>query len=250
MALARFSLTGVSDVSVHGLPAVMGGVDQLFGGVVVVWEEGGRLVAVVTTAGVDDALARAESVKVIDEVAWADLIQEATNNVGGSDGQPTESWLIAAGEFDDSATWVIEGSVDDRGKFTACTNTFSVNSSSSGCGSASEVAVPSVVTIGGVGGDGVRGVGFVGFVDDAVAGVVLRFTATDGTIAEAPLRTVRPDWAFQAAGVVAVQGGVVELVAADGSVLVSQAVDQGDLDAVGSGSNVTSATTAPAAPAG
>ena len=58
---------------------------------------------------------------------------------------------------------------------------------------------------------------------------VLRFTADDGTVSEAPVASVREDWPFLVAVLAVTSTGTAELVAADGTVLTTREITETDL---------------------
>jgi len=234
LALARFAVTDAVDTTVHGFPAVSGRLEAFIGGALVAWLEGGRTVIVFSADPDIDIVALAESVEALDDAEWTALVDEGEFDEGGFDGGPDETWVIGVGDAADSTTWVIEGDVDEAGKLVLCTTMMRVNESSSGCGSYEAPEVPGITLVGDFGMGGRPTSGYVATVDnDTVA--TFRFTGEDGAVEVAPLAVVRPEWPFQAAALYVEQPGVIELLAADGSVLVSLEITQDDLDGGGFG---------------
>lgn len=230
LAMARFVIAKEKEVTVHDQPAVTGSIDELFGGTVVVWQEGGRSMSVYASGDVD-VVAIAESVSEFDEQEWADLIAEAEANQGDDfSGQPSETWLIGAGELEDATTWLVEGSVDEDGKVTWCTGALSADSSSTGCNSSGGVEVSAIIAVGSVGADGDAAPAYVATVPIATVGAVLRFTADDGTVTEAPIREIRPEWPFLAAATAVTDVGRLEIIGADGTVIDALDITADDLD--------------------
>lgn len=234
LMLARFGLSKSKDVTVHELPAVMGEIAGGFGMTVVIWLEGGRVITVAGSEGTN-VLDMAQSVRVADDSEWSDLNDLANQNNGGpGDIQPT--WLIAAGDLDDSTTWTIEGDVDDNGSFTLCSSSTTIDSSSnSGCSSQSKVEEASILDAGSLGVGGSTAEGYAALVPTGVEGAVLRFTSTDGVVTDVPLKVIRDDWGFQAAGFAVTVDGELSIVAADGSVLASLTVAAPEQGTDGSG---------------
>ena len=230
LAVARFVLSNTKDITVHDLPAVVGEFDVVFGGSVVIWEEGGRTMSVFATGDVD-VVALAESVTELDEQAWADLAAEADANQDDDfSGEPSETWLIGAGELKDSTTWVVEGAVDENGTVTWCTAAMDNGSSMSGCNSSGAVEAPAIISVGTVGADGDVAPAYVATVPLDTLGAILRFTAGDGTVVETPIHEVRPDWPFLAAAIALTDVGTLEIVAADGTVVETAEIALDDLE--------------------
>lgn len=230
LALARFVIEDEEEVTVHDQPAVTGSIDELFGGTVVVWQEGGRSLSVFANDDVD-VVAIAESVTELDEQEWADLIAASEANQGEDDfgGQPEETWLIGAGELEDSTTWLVEGAVDDEGNATWCTAAMDDGSSMSGCNSSDVVDPPAIISVGAVGADGDVAPAYVATVPLDRAGAILRFTAGDGTVVETPIHEIRPEWPFLAAAIALTDVGTLEIVAADGTVIETLEITDDDL---------------------
>lgn len=223
LTLAHFGLSKAKDVTVHDLPAVTGELPGGFGMSAVMWLEGGRLVVVVGS-GTDTLLAMAESVRPADDSEWSDL-NDQVQEIDGNFGQPSQTWLIASGDLEDATTWAIEGSVDEDGRFTLCSSSFTSDSSSaSGCSAGEKVDGPAVLDAGSLGTDGPLAEGYVAVAPNDTEGAVLRFTADDGAVTEVPLKVVRDDWPFQAAAIAITSDGEITIVAADGTVLASQTV--------------------------
>ena len=248
LAVARVMLKDVEEVKVHGLPALKGS-DQ-FSGDVVLWVEGGRSVSVMGDMG--DMLAVAESVAVADESAWNDLIAASQANMGNVGTMISESWLIGAGDLEDSTTWVVEGGLDDDGLLVLCVAGFSNDGGSmQGCsGVTHDVTAPALLMTDQLSVNGGPGVGLVATAPNEFAGAILRFTDEDGKVTEAPLKVIRDDWTFIAAAIGVATKGSAVLVAADGTELAHLEITDDNLvgGGVGAGGRVvtTSATVAQA----
>jgi hypothetical protein len=241
LAVARVMLADVKAVTVHGLPAIEGG-DQ-FSGDAVVWVEGGRTISV--TGDVDDLLAAAESVEVADDSAWGEVLSAAEANMGNPGAMVTESWLIGAGDLDDSTTWILEGGLDDNGLLVLCSAVFANDGSSmNGCNGSHEISEPSLFRSDSLGMNGDQGLGLVATVPNTFTGAVLRFTADDGTVSEVPLKEVRAEWSFVAAALAVSTEGTAVLVAADGSELATLEITDDELGGIGDGGVVTTAAAA------
>lgn len=234
LELVRFITQDAQDVTIHGQPAVMGSMDERFGGSVIAWAEGGRSVVLFTMGELDDPVALAESVKVLDEGAWADLATEAEANQeeGDFSSEPSETWLIGAGELEDSTTWLVEGAVDEDGNATWCTAAMDNGSSSTGCNSSGKVEAPAIVSIGTVGADGDFAPAYVAAVPVGTVGAILRFTAGDGTVVETSIHEVRPDWPVLAAAIAVTEVGTLQIVAADGTAMDTVEITDDDLTTV------------------
>lgn len=246
VAVAKVMVEDAEEVTVHGLPAVKGS-DQ-FSGDVVVWVEGGRSISV--TGDLDDLVAAAEAVEEADGTTWDDLVAAAQATMGNPGAAMPETWLIGAGDLEDSTTWMIEGGVDDNGLLQLCSAAFSNEGGSmSGCnGATHEVAEPSVFFGDGVGMDGAVGVSIIATVPNSMAGAVLRFTGEDGTVTEVPLKVVRADWSFQAAAMAVSVTGAAVVIGADGAELANVEVTDDNLEAAG-GNTATTVAFGGSAPA-
>ena len=135
--------------------------------------------------------------------------------------------MIGVGDTQDSSTWVIEGEVDDDGRLAICSSLMRVNESSSGCGGYEPVVSPGLTLVANVG-MADPSLGYVAAVPNGTE-ATMRFTGDDSAVVEAPLRVIRPEWPFLAAAVYLEQPGLLEIVDADGTVLISQEVTQDDL---------------------
>ena len=60
----------------------------------------------------------------------------------------SESWLIGAGDLEDSTTWLIDGGLDDEGRLVLCVAAFSNDGGSmQGCsGEGHDVTAPALFT--------------------------------------------------------------------------------------------------------
>ena len=231
LAVARVMLQDAEAVTVHGLPALKG-TDQ-FSGDVVLWVEGGRLVSV--TGDMADMLAVAESVEVADESAWNALLAASEADMGDPGSMISESWLIGAGDLEDSTTWLIDGGLDDEGRLVLCVAMFSNDGGSmQGCNEAThEVAEPTLFTSDGLNMNGSLGVVLVATAPNEFAGAVLRFTDENSEVSEAPLKLIRDDWTFLAAAIGVATKGTAALVAVDGTQLAHLEITDDVLDGGG-----------------
>lgn len=241
LAIARVMLDDATEVTVHGLPAVQG--SEQFAGSAIVWVEGGRTIAV--SGDVDDLLAVAQAVEPADDQAWDEVISVAQANMNDPMVAITESWLIGAGDLEDSTTWTIDGGLDDDGRLVLCSSAMSNDGSSmNGCNGSHAVDEPALYAGDSLSIDAGQAVGIVATVPAALAGAVLRVTDEDGRVTEVPLREIRAGWTFHAAAVAVSSPGTATLVAADGSELAT--LDIGD-DVLGTAvGGDTASTTAPA----
>ena len=234
LALARFVIADGEDVSVHGVPALAGTMPKAFGKQpIVLWAEGGRLIVVTTSQGVESLVDIAESVAVASDEDWAAAFEQSQSNQGQFQPAP-ETWLIAAGDLEDGATWLIEGGLDDDGELVLCGFTMTADSgSSSGCIPAQVAAAPSILEGGTIGFNG-TGVTIValGPLDEDV---LLRYTTVDGDVSETPLRVIQSEWEYTAGALVPAAPGIAELIGADGRVIASKefAADEFQFDANG-----------------
>lgn len=230
-AVATLAFDDAEAVTVHGLPAMKG--SNQFSGDMVVWVEGGRTISV--AGDIDDLLAAAEKVEVVDAATWSSLVQESQANMGNMSNGVSESWLIGAGDLDDSTTWLIEGGLDDDGGFVLCSSAIGTDGSMmQGCGSRREVDAPGLFANDGLSLNGGEAVGLVATVPNNLGAATLRFTATGGAVTEVALKVVRSDWSFTAGALGVTTTGTGVLLAADGTALATLEVTQ-DVLSTGSG---------------
>jgi hypothetical protein len=254
LALAEFVLVDAESTTVHGLPAVAGRTEALgfgFDSSAVVWVEGGRSIWVIGSLDTDELVDTAESVRE----ATVDEFDELRGQIEGfqdeGPGFPEQTWLLGSGDLEDSTTWSVEGDIDleaEEDVIMVCSWSSSPNESSSGCGADTvDIDAPSIQSGPSV---GLRAQSptLIAMVDIDQQGVVLRFTAGDGTVTESPVRVIRDDWPVRVVAMAVEQAGRAELVAADGTVLVEREVTEDDV-AIESG-DVPAETVVPAAPAG
>ena len=247
LQLARFVIVDGADVAVHGLPGLAGTLPEAFGAQpIVVWAEGGRLIVVTSSQGVESLVDIAESVAVASEEDWAAAFEQSQSNQGEFQQAP-DTWLIAAGDLEDAATWLIEGGINDDGELVLCGFTITADGgSSSGCIPAQEAAAPSILAGGTIGFNG-TGVTIValGPLDEDL---VLRYTTVDGDVSETQLRVIQAEWEYTAGALVPTAPGTAELIGADGRVIATKefSADEFQFDANGDVGVAPVATAAPA----
>jgi hypothetical protein len=235
LALAEFTLIDAESTTVHGLPAVAGRTDVLGFGLdssAVVWVEGGRSISVIGTLDTDELVDTAESVREATVDEFDDLRGQIEGFQDEGPAFPEQTWLLGSGDLEDSTTWSVEGDIDleaEEDVITVCSWSSSPNESSSSCGADTvDIDAPSIQSGPSV---GLRAPSptLIAMVDIDQEGVVLRFTADDGTVIESPVSIIRDDWPVRVVAIAVEQAGRAELVGADGTVLVEREITEDDV---------------------
>ena len=262
LRVARFFLKNPVEGTVHGQPAIAGDIAarQPMPGQPgrVTWIEDGFVVTLTANKSADELLALAETVREATDDEWSTMKDDVKKrqeemNLGQNQ---VDTWIIGAGDLDDSTTWVIEGGYTDDGDFSTSMMIASGDGSMSGGGGSGgeEVTYPYISiqpnTMGGPMGNN----NSVNLVIALVVeeGAVLRFTPTDSaeTVIEVPIHRIRDDWPALAGalGAPGTLSGTVEVVAADGTILATKDVEA--MESGGDGNGDAPAATAAAAVSG
>lgn len=235
LRVPRFLFDDAVEVDVAGASGVQGTLGAMgFGTSVLTWIDGDDALTL-TSGGVAgdeqlDLVAIAAAVREADEDEWADLVDEVKERQREMEEvfqNPIDTWLIAAGDLDDSSTWVAEGAFTEEGAFVPSVSEMSGDGGMSGggafAGNAAAVEIPGVL----VQPPSMNATVVYALATLDAAGAVLRLTLDDGRVVESPLRAVRPEWPalVAAVGIPSGDTGQAELVAGDGAVLASSGLD-------------------------
>ena len=261
MRIARFFIKNPVEGTVHGQPAIAGDIAtrQPMPGQPgrVTWIEDGYVVTVSANKPADELLTIAETVREATDDEWSTMKDDVKKrqeeaNLGQNQ---IDTWIIGAGDLDDSTTWVMEGGYTDDGSFSTSMMLASGDGSMSGGGGSGgqDITYPYLSiqpnSMGGPMGNSNSVNLVVALVAADTEGAVLRFTPTDSAeaVIEVPIHLIRDDWpalagALGAPGAVA---GTVEIVATDGTILATKDVEAMESNGDGGG-DVTAATVAAA----
>lgn len=261
LRIARFFLKNPVEGTVHGQPAVAGDIAarQPMPGqpARVTWIEDGYVVTVMANKPADELLALAETVREATDDEWSTMKDDVKKRQEEANlGQNlVDTWIVGAGDLEDSTTWVVEGGYAD-GRFSSSIMIASADGSSMSGGGGSggeDITYPYLSvqpnSMGGPFGNSQSVNLVVALVTADTEGAVLRFTPADSAeaVIEVPIHLIRDDWpAF--AGALGAPGdlaGTVEIVAIDGTILATKDVEAMESNG-DDGGDVTAATVAAA----